>query len=366
MALPSWLHFSQLSGSGDTVITVTADTYDKFYDRSDNFIVSGNTLWVRVYADQERIKLDTPLTFNITSNGNLRWKKSASGATTCVIQYSKNGGEWTNLTPTTAGVTINVSAGDVVQFRGDNAAYAGSSHYCSFSGSTASFTLAGNIMSLINSTSFDDIVSFSADYVFRMLFNHTNVTDASNLALPIEYMSMGCYESMFNYCQQLTKPPVLPAPNLYANCYYGMFAYCTALTEAPDLPALTVYDFSYSGMFRNCTSLVNPPTMAMTTISGNSCMYMFENCTSLVSSPHLLPETLYAYGVTGCYAGMFAGCTALTTIWCNAVTRPANSTSGWVTNAGNGSGTFYKNANATWTVDPDDGVPTGWSVVDIA
>ena len=88
------------------------------------------------------------LTFKVLSNGTISWK--ALGGLTKTIDYSINNGEWTSITSTEAGATINVAANDMVRFRGDNTTYATSkSVYSGFEGGTAQFDIEGNIMSLL-------------------------------------------------------------------------------------------------------------------------------------------------------------------------------------------------------------------------
>ena len=111
---------------------------------------------------------------------------------------------------------------------------------------------------------------------------------------------------MFIDCTGLVSAPELPATQLYASCYYGMFWGCTSLTTAPDLPALTLADH--------------------------------------------------------CYWAMFYGCTNLTYIKAMFTTTPSNTyTQAWVDGVAP-SGTFVKNASATWDVTGTNGIPAGWTV----
>lgn len=52
MAIPNWLHLSQVSGSGDTVITITADSYTEAVERLTDLIVTGNSKQVTVPVSQ--------------------------------------------------------------------------------------------------------------------------------------------------------------------------------------------------------------------------------------------------------------------------------------------------------------------------
>lgn len=101
---------------------------------------------------------------------------------------------------------------------------------------------------------------------------------------------------------------VLPATTLEQACYSGMFQGCTSLTTAPELPATTLAERCYYQMFRGCSSLNNITCLA-TDISANNC----------------------------------------TTNWVNGVAA---------------SGTFTKAASmSSWTTG-NNGIPSGWTVVD--
>lgn len=257
------------------------------------------------------------LTFTIISNGTIMWKTSSSKVSSTTISYSINNGQWTNITSSTYGETFDVSAGDKIRFKGNNSAYgiksSASVYGTTFSGSTASFNIEGNIMSLLYGDDFIDKITFESDCVFPFLFAGTNVVNAHNLILPAVTMSHSAYANMFESCTSLTTAPALPATTLsgYINvsvdgCYYYMFAGCTNLTTAPELPA---------------TTLVN-----------------------------------------SCYFGMFYGCTNLSYIKAMFTTTPGRDyTRMWVSNIAS-TGTFVKNAAATWDVSGDNGIPTGWTV----
>ena len=93
---------------------------------------------------------DEYLTFDIVTEGTIVWKTSNSNNVK-TISYSINNGEWAEITSSTTGVSFNVSVGDKVRFKGNNPAYgASTSSYNTFNGSTASFNVQGNIMSLTN------------------------------------------------------------------------------------------------------------------------------------------------------------------------------------------------------------------------
>ena len=182
---------------------------------------------------------EMPLTFEILGDGNIVWGAGEwEGFPEGTIFYSKNGGEWTEITPTVFGSNIPVVTGDIVQFKGDNPFYCNYNsledyYYCFFGPSTASFKIYGNIMSLCYSTGFENVTSFRNDStdVFEHLFEGaTGLTDAENLVMPVLNLTMNCYARMFYGCTNLVTAPVLPAPNLgLLGEYTQMFSNCASL-----------------------------------------------------------------------------------------------------------------------------------------
>ena len=178
-------------------------------------------------------------------------------------------------------------------------------------------------------------------------------------ALPATTMAQACYSMMFAYCHSLVNAPTLPATTLAQWCYEYMFFQCQSLTTAPTLPATTLAISCYSNMFGECTSLVNAPALPATTLNDWCYSQMFSECTSLVNAPDLPATTLVKY----CYQSMFSNCSSLNNIKCLATSINANgATTGWIVGVPE-TGTFTKDPNATWSTG-QDGIPTGWTVVD--
>lgn len=185
------------------------------------------------------------LTFNILGSGTIVWKASNSNVSKTIL-YSKNGGTWTNITSATTAPTISVVNGDVLQFKGDNASYGTSNYYNSFT-ATCNFNVTGNVMSLINSTTFASLTSFSGSYNLRGLFyGNTYLKDAGKLVLPATTLSTGCYSQMFRGCTGLTVAPLLSATALVSNCYYRLFYGCSSLNK--------IVCLATSGTTSTCTS----------------------------------------------------------------------------------------------------------------
>ena len=253
-----------------------------------------------------------PLTFNILSAGTIRWTASETNIAK-TIDYKLNNGEWTSITSNTSSSapTITVNSGDKVQFRGNNTEYANNnySNYNSFKGSTASFEVEGNIMSLIYGDNFKNKLAISSNYAFTRLFGDcTKLISAENLILPATTLASNCYNSMFYNCASLTTAPELPANTLKSGCYSYMFYKCPSLTTAPELPVTILVDSCYMGMFSNCTKLNYIKCLA-TDISTSNC------------------------------------------------------TNGWVNGVAS-TGTFVKAPSMTsWTIGTS-GTPSGWTVID--
>ena len=255
--------------------------------------------------------LNEPLTVNVLSAGTILWVASDSGKT-LVIEYQKNGGDWTSITSTTAGTPISVAAGDVISLRGDNSHYTLQSRPNHLLMQTGRYQIEGNIMSLIDSTNYASVTSFEDYYsTFDSFFKESlGLIDASKLLLPATGLANNCYSFMFYGCTNLTSgPAILPATTLAGSCYKDMFEGCTSLTSAPELPATTLATYCYQHMFYRCRSLITIPELPATTLARDCYYGMFRGCTSLTTAPVLPAETLEQ----DCYGFMFNGCTGLTT-----------------------------------------------------
>ena len=255
------------------------------------------------------------LTFEILTNGKLYWRLSAAAGVPKTIEYKKNNGNWTSITSTTAGTEINVSQGDILQFRGDNAAYSSSAYVNSFdpttanTATTAQFNVKGNIMSLIDKDNFKNMKTLDEDNALRNMFIRTNVVDASGLALPATGLTENCYTVMFKGCAKLTYPPKLPAKVLANHCYESMFDSCKSLLQTPELPAKTLAEYCYYFMFNGCEKLTNAPELPATTLADFCYTSMFRGCAALTGVPELHATVM----TESCYRGMFNGCSNLTT-----------------------------------------------------
>ena len=85
---------------------------------------------------------------------------------------------------------------------------------------------------------------------------------------------------------------------------------------------------------------------------------MYNYCPALLEAPKLPAETL----VSGCYSYMFTNCRNIAYVKAMFLTEPSTDyTNSWLFNVA-ASGTFVKNAAATWELEGDSGIPAGWTV----
>ena len=228
---------------------------------------------------------------------------------------------------------------------------------------TDKFNLGGNIRALMSKNSNNTVVPI--DRCFVGLFAGTGVVNVTNEFLHgYNTLTLRCYHNMFSGCRYLVKAPSLPARVSAENCYNSMFWGCTSLTTAPDLPATRLHGYGdYWNMFSGCSALVKAPSVLPALLnSGSNGVYlgMFRGCTSLYSAPKL-PSRIIGYSS---YEGMFSGCTNLNYIECLATNATGSGTSNWVRGVAN-EGTFIKNDTAlSWPIG-NNGIPDGWTVINI-
>ena len=331
-------------------------------------------------VNYNRLKVEAPLTFQITGSGNIIWSTDDSSSTK-TIQYSINNSDWISITSSTTGVTIPVATGDVVIFKGSNTSYEGHS---SFKGSTCSFNVGGNIMSLVGGSNFINLTTLTGTNNFQNLFkNCFYLNQAHDLILQATTLGNYCYSSMFEGCGSLITVPTLPATTMTIRCYENMFADCSLLSQAPDLPATTLAEGCYYAMFSG-TNIYKTPNLPATTLTDNCYAYMFAGCNNLQETSALPATTL----TSGCYQAMFSNCTKLTTapdlnaatlttncynrmfyrcsklnyIKCLAVDSSATDcTTNWTYNVAS-TGTFIMDpfVDDTWEYNSPDGIPVDW------
>ncbi len=240
------------------------------------------------------------ITFNFGQNRELKYKK-------------KSDVEWT--VPNTDNPSVELGAKELIQVQAIADDYASTGLFTL--GDGESCLIYGDIMSLLCDPGYvrKTTVNNSA---FIKLFKGINVDIPSGRPLklggsvdnPVTSLGTNCFESMFQDCVTLTRPPEFPNTNIPSSACLNMFNGCTSLQSAPDLPASTVGNNGYKNMFYGCTALSSAPTSIAGdsgTVGASGCESMFQGCTSLSSAP-LLPSL--SVGNSG-YKNMFNGCTSL-------------------------------------------------------
>jgi hypothetical protein len=211
------------------------------------------------------------LTLDILTNGNIKWI-SYGGIPSKTISYSKNNGStWTEITASSTGTSIDVSAGDKVLFKGLNTSYAASKDAYTAFGGTSTFNVYGNIMSLVYGDNFIGETAMTGTYNFCSIFKLSNVISAENLILPSTTLTNYCYRAMFSKATSLEVAPALPAETLAIGCYWYMFEEC-AIETAPDLNAPTLVNECYGHMFISCSSLNYIKCLATSGFGTSNCL----------------------------------------------------------------------------------------------
>ena len=239
-------------------------------------------------------------------------------------------GDWVALPAATA--TPAVNTGQTLSFKATGLTPTSSAGIGTFSISKKC-NLKGNCMSMVYGDEAEGQTTISKSNQFRLLFREcTNVVKVSSDFLPATNMKSNSYLLMFDGCTSLTTAPELPATTLANACYHGMFYNCSSLIAAPALPAMTLATSCYSSMFYGCTSLTTAPELPATELK------------------------------TACYYWMFCGCERLVYIKAMFLTLPDTTyIENWVAYVP-ATGTFVKNAAATWDVTGVSGIPEGWTV----
>ena len=216
-------------------------------------------------------KLTLPLTFEAKED-DTRVKFTLAPCVKQPVEYSTDGGTtWTTYTSDTE--ILLASTGNIVMFRGNNAAYGDGIDNSTFSVPSGECYVYGNVMSLVNATAFPLVKALTANNAFNSLFqgcSEIHSYDSKKIVLPGTTLIESCYAHMFEGCGNLTTAPALPATTLTVGCYDSMFSGCLNLTTAPDLPATTLVGYCYFCMFSGCLSLNYVKCLA-TDISAYNC-----------------------------------------------------------------------------------------------
>ena len=188
-------------------------------------------------------------------------KTNVAYADDITISYSVNDAEWVTTVVPQECITLNVSTGDKIRFKGTN------THYCNTSGTdphkqwyfvfgpgtsealgsnytktTAKFNAYGNTMSLLYGDDFVEQTVLTSNWVFCNLFNGAMIVSAENLILPAPVLTECCYRAMFSHTTYLTISPVLPAKNIVSGCYKYMFEHTENIKQITCLAETGLYN----------------------------------------------------------------------------------------------------------------------------
>ena len=182
-------------------------------------------------------------------------------------------------------------------------------------------------------------------------FSHNPQVYSSFVVEGADIIVIGSVMSLLNGNEEL-----LTIPCDY--CFYRLFADCVPLYTAPSLPATTLTTGCYAGMFSGCSRLYHlPEELPAQTLAEQCYADMFSGCLLLTGGPDLWAASLPA----GCYARMFQGCLVLSDITCRATEFLSDTcTEDWLDGVAE-NGIFHCAAGVQWPSGPS-GIPEGWEV----
>ena len=140
-----------------------------------------------------------------------------------------------------------------------------------------------------------------------------------------------------------------------------------SLIDSANFPSLVSFSngssYNFLQLFMSCAGLTDASNLRLpaTTLSDGCYEGLFISCTNLTAAPELPAPTLANY----CYSAMFFGCSSLSEIKCLATDISASSPcNGWVDGVA-ASGTFTKPSSMTSWPSGINGIPNGWSIIDV-
>ena len=240
------------------------------------------------------------------------------------VQYSLNGGEWTDYDFGIyyyEGEVITLSSStDNVRFRraydpeGNMYSNIGGDNYSEVGPCRFRFITDGGMVGV--SGNVNTLLEWSGSITKLKQNGNTddNIAESSEpvLKLPSGFNIDGnCCEFafLFSGCTNLASIPYLPSETLGLYSYLGMFAGSNIVTP-PSLSAVTEIDEgSCLGMFSHCTEMETAPSINVDYLPHLCFSHMFEHCYSLTSAATI---TASSAETSSCYC-MYAGCTGLTT-----------------------------------------------------
>ena len=236
----------------DTYLFKASNGSKEYWAIRNNIYMENGKYYMAKIELEEYDKMATPLTFeNATGSYSNVSLWNHMGLT---IKYSVDGG---SMVSSCDNILVTLQPNSKVQFYGDNTTYYTSfEKYTKFEVSGGDCYIYGNLMSLINSTSFSTLKKLTADNAFSCLFNTSgNIINHpfKDIVLPATTLTKYCYSQMFTSCKKLTRAPELPATVVPEGAYYAMFSRCSELRYVKCL-ATTLGEYSTSGWLNNVYS----------------------------------------------------------------------------------------------------------------
>lgn len=197
------------------------------------------------------------------------------------LEWSKDLKKWSPVNIVEYEDTItDLKSGETISFRGNNPDGFNKSWFSSSetndpcrvltftfdnSNDNIELEIGGNIMSLLSTDNFANIVDIPSRGCFFCLFNEFGNTDgnepkkgnvdASRLLLPATQLNDYTYYSMFSASTIKKSPLEFPATNAAVGCYSYMFDTCSFLTTAPVIKLENLLDDACRYMFYYCSQL---------------------------------------------------------------------------------------------------------------
>jgi hypothetical protein len=126
--------------------------------------------------------------------------------------------------------------------------------------------------------------------------------------LPATELGESCYRAMFYKCDKLTKIPNLPATELAPFCYHSMFYGCTNLISAKNvkIKATVCPSSACNNMFTGCSGLQEPLELAFEQIDANGCYQMFYKCHNLKYAPQMNLRSVSSFGLQNAFYNCYS------------------------------------------------------------
>ena len=241
-------HFKSNRTNSATTVWVANDYFNKGFDSFDNTPEPDGQFWVK--ADD--IEADgCCVAFSLNKDNDL-------------LEYNLEETGWVSYKHEEV---ITLTRGQKVAFRSKKEhtnwnADKGYVFYCykptsKKENKDGKFSVGGNFASLMLGNDYEEGANFQSTYSYVNFFKgHTNLTDASELIIPMLKCQNDCFKSLFDGCTGLVSgPAVLPATTMATKCYRNMFLNCSSLVNAPYIAAEKRADGCFQRMFAGCSSL---------------------------------------------------------------------------------------------------------------